>query len=460
MNGKGAHSIQGKHKPWSSNHRRLLSTLRVRSAAHSTSAPTLIIVSEPAPNTTMATRLPTEILVEIFRCIERVERNPIVVRPAVTKGIYNMALVCKSWYGPFTKVAYETIEFPRVSCVFRFLETLQTRPHLRSLVKSLLLPARVGVPCPDLLVKAFVKIIHLTESLEHLYVTCPFLTDPRFTKGGVYTGNHYLIPVSPGRHSRLKYLLLYTETKEESIFPLGIAYGFSQLTFLSLNGFCLREEIDPEKVPVLSKLRYLHVVGGSAIIQMDRWLVASPALTDLVLCYTELPDSTTNIPPISILQKDKITRLTLTQMFPPSKVYQGTWLTQCSSVRILSVSWDLFSSEKPLRAASQLEWIALTALPSDNLSIEPFQKFLSTHPYIRYFELRRCAHDKWVQNHTSRLMILFGEAGVRLTINEANCRCQQGTSALKERLISLPRGSSTSSRKDAINLLKWEWTRG
>lgn len=437
---------------------RLLSSLKRRSKSRPISALTSPMATEPAP-ASIATNLPTEVLVEIFRCIERVKLDPTVIRPIVTDGIYTMALICKSWYGPFTKVAYETIEFPRVACVFRFLETLQTSPHLRPLVKSLLLPGRVGVSCPELLVKAFVKIIHLVESLEHLYTTCPFLMDPRFAGEGAYTGNHHLVPITHGRHSRLKYLLLYSETTKASVFPSAIVHNFSQLTFLSLNGFFLRDDVDPDKVPVLEKLYNFHAVGGNVMTRMDKWIRACPVLGELYLCYTEIPNSTTETPPISILETNKIFWLSLTHMFPhATRPYSGSWLARCSSVRALRTTWDLFSSGKEFYP-SYLESLTLEVGPKDGLTMDPFKTYLSARPYVGKFDLVRCKHENWTRKHSETLERSFKEASIPFQIQEVACKCAQSTSEWKERRMLLPSLSMAHSRQDIVKVVKWEWSR-
>jgi hypothetical protein len=362
--------------------------------------------------------------------------DPSIPTKRLPVAVRNLPLVCKKWYGPATTVLYEIIEFPRVASVFQFHRTLQDRPHLRKLVKSLLLPGRIGHPCPDNLMKVFVQIINLVDSLVNLYTTCRLMNDYRFEMEYTSAGNRCVLPLEPGKHDELCSLDLYADTAVWSTFPSMIPSAFSQLECLSLHGFFLLYPVSPATTPPLPKLKTLYFSYGRGVTLMDEWLQTCPEFSILLLRETDLPnesailDPDQQVAPLAALREGKITHLRLDCMCGPSRIDACDWIGQCTGIQDLQITWDVFTRHAEV-LTFPMERLTLCIDTIDNPCLETFERFLAyqriatpTAPTVKTFEVVVCKHNRWYADHQVRLMEMFQEAGIAYEYDCLVCLCQ------------------------------------
>ncbi|KAG9056969.1 hypothetical protein FS842_008995 [Serendipita sp. 407] len=117
--------------------------------------------------------LPPELLDLVFQFLPRRPPSYGFRRSALQIESWGISRVCKSWYGPATRAIYETIETSTFATTVKLSKTLEKSTHLRSLVRTLLLPTR-GKRCPPQVIRVHLQILSLLEPLDEVRVAIPY----------------------------------------------------------------------------------------------------------------------------------------------------------------------------------------------------------------------------------------------------------------------------------------------
>lgn len=368
----------------------------------------------------LISKLPIEILILIFRLLDREIIDPSVPGKRKRDDLRVLPLVCKTFYGPATHVLYEVVDLSRVSSVFKFHRSLVDRPHLRSMVKTLALPGRVWRTCPARLMKVFLHIIDLVESLETLYATCQLVP---FTRTTFAVGDQVVLPFATTKHRDLRYIDLYASSWNRCVFPSLIASSFEKLEWLALYGFCLNGNVDPATTPPLPNLTTVSCLYGDVIKYLDGWLQTCPKLGTLLLRDTYLNIPSDDTPPLGLLQQGLITHLKLNQMYLPSADGDNAfnWLSKCDSLSVLELDWDAFSRlSVPLPASVDT---MIVRIEYDEPTLWRIVAFLGKNRAVKNFEWRACKHDKWYNTNRPVLLTLMQDFGVTMIQDQIPCFC-------------------------------------
>ncbi|KAG8752269.1 hypothetical protein FRC14_007183 [Serendipita sp. 396] len=407
-------------------------------------------------------KLPEELLIEIFRHLRTPRQSPKVIRPAFEDSLFQVSLVCRFWNNPATRAYYKVVQFPSVASVFRFRQALIEYPHLRRLVKTLILPARLRFSCPPSLMKVFVQIIHLLDSLEELTVTSHFVDDQRLQHNNPSRKFH-MIPVEVGKHLAMDQLTLYGDGTRPANIQSTLAASFPQLTHLSLNGVNINDNVTPDTTPVLPQLNRFTCQSGNAAMRMDEWLCACPKLQRLSLCSMRCLSSSRYLDeaPLRVLRERKIKTLELYSMFARTRPYTGRWIAKCNSVTRLQITWDIFSCG-PDALPSVLDRIELTVRRKDPVDLDAFRVHLERKPIWEEFVLFSSNRNPWYDENEEVLKKMFEDAGVPLRFDKSKVWYQTAAKPeLKEnRLVKRVKRVFKKGPTEEDELLdKWEWAK-
>lgn len=117
----------------------------------------------------LASELPSEILLEIFRHISR-KRSLDTWEPCPpTPDAWSIARICRAWHGAATEALYHTVSIRTISSAYLFHRTILRRTKLCSCIKVLRLPVDPSVTCPAPVMTMFTRIVNSMESLIALY---------------------------------------------------------------------------------------------------------------------------------------------------------------------------------------------------------------------------------------------------------------------------------------------------
>lgn len=408
-----------------------------------------------------AARLPSELLILIFRSIDRKRFNVKMIRPAIQDDVFNASLVCRAWNNPATLVYYELVQFRTVANVFKFYQALLDYPHLRSLVKVILFPARLRKQCPPKLMRTFVQIIHLVDSLNDLTVTTRFVSHPSMPSNKWDSNSLHVVPIGPGKHSSIRRITLYGDGLRRGNLPSALGTTFSNLTFLALNGIRLARDVDTSMMPVLPELARFYCFAGNAAFKLDAWLQACPKLKRYSISKMRMPPWATDEPPLGILRAEKITSLELYWMYSHNNPCRGSWLLRCPSVKRLQITWDIFSSkDAPLPTA--LEQLQLTIRTKDDLSIDVVRERLKDKPNWDEFVFMASDRQQWHKHNEEELKKIFEEAGVQMKVDQTVIWYQKATREAKKKenkVIARVKRVFKSPSKEDEELLDWEWAK-
>lgn len=331
--------------------------------------------------------------------------------------------MCKAWYGPATNVLYEIVDLSRVSSVFKFHQSLVERPHLRSIVKTLALPGRVWRSCPQRLLRVFLQIIDLVESLVGLFGICQVLPLASLSTVSL-TGNRVVLPIAPNKHKDLRCIDLYADSMSRCIFPGLLALSFEKLEWLSFYGFCIQEDVSPLVTPPLPNLIAVSCIYGDIIKYLDAWLQTCPKLTTLLLRETILQVPADGALPLGLLKKPGLIQLKLNSIHMISTSLGGAsldWLGQCDTIPYLELDWGTFDGLNVSLPTSMTSLTLRVEYGKPNLpAISPF---LDKNPTVKQFEWRVCRHDKWFIANRPKLEDMMKECGVTMTVDHIPCFC-------------------------------------
>ncbi|KAG8771968.1 hypothetical protein FRC15_003055 [Serendipita sp. 397] len=292
----------------------------------------------------IAARLPDEILCAIFDFLPTIRTTPLYcsVNDYCT-DLKRLTLVCRSWYPVATSMLYRHIQIVDVYYLPRLIKQLKRKPHLRKLVKSLVLPARPGPRMPDFIQKLYCQVVNLLEDLRYLSIMAPMVENVKDSQ--TYQG-HLSSPIATGKHSNLCSLSVYGDILATSSQPHLLFAPFSNLEYLALNYVYLSDfTFDFTSMEVLTRLRHFEFTGGTCVWLLDEWLQSCPNLEHLTLRCTSFIDAPSQ-PPMKLLTSDKLKTLDLLFLdkFSDSGPYSFAWLQECTSITHLTIDHDILTS--------------------------------------------------------------------------------------------------------------------
>jgi hypothetical protein len=361
----------------------------------------------------------------IFRFNPRYRMDPTMIGHRPKDPWRTLPLVCKGWYGAATRVLYEVVEFPTVGNVFLFHRSLKERPHLRNLVRTLILPGRVGVPCPDKMTKSCIQVINLLgDNLQELHTMCHIIEETRM--GGAVT--HPVLPIPIGTHATLTSLELFADSRGLAHLPDILDLRLENLQSLVLHGFILLST--PNMRTILPNLTSFGLVRCRAIPNYLDWLCLQPKLNRLVLKKSSLFNQLGTTPEIlSGNRKVQIRSLDLDlgSLGP-------NWLQRAQPLRHLIISHRAFIALEVY--PPELETLTLyirgaLVTPVIVPSRDEFTKFAENEVLhrLRRFSIEVCKHQLAVVQSKEWLRELFRRDGLELVINdEVACRCPRSCS--------------------------------
>jgi hypothetical protein len=341
-----------------------------------------------------------------------------------------LPLVCKGWYGAATRVLYEVVEFPTVGNVFLFHRTLKERPHLRNLVRTLILPGRVGVPCPDKMKKACIQVINLLgDDLQELHTMCHIIEDARM--GAAVA--HPVLPIPVGTHATLTSLELFADSRGLACMPDVLDLRLENLQSLVLHGFILLST--PNMLNILPNLTSFGLVRCRAAPAYIDWLCVQPKLNRLILKRSSFFNNLGSTPEILTGTR----RVQIRSLDLDLGSLSPGWLQNAHPLRHLIISHRVFTALEVY--PPELESLTLyirgaLVTPVIVPTREEFVKFAENEVLRRLqrFSIEVCKHQMAVVQGKEWLRELFQRDGLELTINdEVACRCPSPYSLLLPR---------------------------
>jgi hypothetical protein len=320
-------------------------------------------------------------------------------------------------------VLYEVIDLWSVWPVFKFHRSLVERAHLRSYVKILALPGKVWRTCPPRLMRLFLQTIDLIDSLEVLHSMCQLIPGLRPVDTALPGGDQVVLPFSPSKHRQLLRLQLNSDSWNLCRFPNLIA-SFERLESLALYGFCLVENVSPQRTPPLPNLTMITCFWGDAIGYLDEWLQSCPKLTTLFLRSTTMRMPSDNTPPIGLLRHGRISSLRINQMYHDAADNETAfnWFNKCEGLSQLEVDLSTFSRfQLPLPTSVNTLVLQLVC---EEPPLSGIISFLDINPGLKTFACEVCKHNKWITGHRSRLETEMSKHGVILSLDYVRCYCR------------------------------------
>jgi hypothetical protein len=330
-----------------------------------------------------------------------------------------LPLVCKGWYGAATRVLYEVVEFPTVGNVFLFHRSLKERPHLRNLVRTLILPGRVGVPCPDKMTKACIQVINLlSDDLRELHTMCHIIEETRM--GGAVA--HPVLPIPVATHATLTSLELFADSRGIAHIPDVLHLRLENLQSLVLHGFILLSTPTITTLPNLTSFGLVRCRAAPAYIN---WLCLQPKLNRLILKKSSFFSQLGTTPEILAGTRGVQIRsldLDLGSLGP-------NWLQNAHPLRHLIISHRAFTALEAY--PPELETLTLyirgaLVTPVIVPTREEFMKFAENEVLrrLRRFSIEVCKHQMAVVQSKEWLREILQRDGLELVINdEVACRC-------------------------------------
>ncbi|KAG8772440.1 hypothetical protein FRC16_005665, partial [Serendipita sp. 398] len=257
--------------------------------------------------------LPPELLDLVFQFLPRRPPSYGFRRSALQIESWGISRVCKSWYGPATRAIYETIETSTFATTVKLSKTLEKSTHLRSLVRTLLLPTR-GKRCPPQVIRVHLQILSLLEPLDEVRVAIPYTSALEND-----------LPAELIKHGETLTALCVHRLGPNmtQAFPI-MAPNFQQLRFLNLEGLRLDGRV-LSTLPLPPPLPHLRVVAftyWNVAQALDSWLVTCPNLMEFRFFKLIL----NNLSTLSVFSERKITRLAfLSCLYWPK--HTGEWFT-------------------------------------------------------------------------------------------------------------------------------------
>ncbi|KAG8813234.1 hypothetical protein FRC17_001629, partial [Serendipita sp. 399] len=293
--------------------------------------------SKPAiPGT--ANYLPPEILELVFQYLPRRPPCHGFQRGSLLTECWSIVRVCRSWYGPATRAAYEAVSPQTYAATVKFSKALERGPHLQSLVKTLVLPTR-GRRCPPTVTKLYLQIVDKLNVLEEVRVAVAIATVPF---SGIAPVEEEGLPLELTNHrDTLTALCLHKFVSFAGPFDPAIAETFRNLQFLDLEGFRIDENavfLDPLPPPLL-QLRAVAFTYRNVAHMLDGWLITCPNLTGLRFRKTVLKN---NMMTLKVLSHHKITHLSILSCICWQMHLPGFFSVAFSNVKRVELSTTTF----------------------------------------------------------------------------------------------------------------------
>lgn len=377
----------------------------------------------------MAANLPPEILLLVFGVLPT---EPIYDSwprwPVSPKDLTSAALVCRSWRLPATAVLYRVIEVKTIRELKLLTAAVLKYPHLKPLIKSLFLPLRFQAVCPPIVVVQYQLLLTLLTDLDEVsYQINENCVTERPVIGESSQRN---------RNSELRFLGLAGCTTQPFNLPPVYAF-FPNLRCLHLTGFKLCERLDPDTTPPLLRLEEITVQVDNCFGLLDDWLCTLPNLR--TICVAAMPSQP--IAPTKVLQMNRITHLELV-VCRTETTYAGTWLGVSNSLRILSITADVFNSSFP-EFPMELDHLKIWTVRYIELKMDHFIEYIKSGPMIRTLTIIKDTHADYFVTVESVVQKYCKQGGINLVILSENCGCKDCLQA-KEGAIVEKKKASTS----------------
>ena len=185
----------------------------------------------------------------------------------------------------------------------------------------------------------FIRVISLCDSLEELQVICD-LEDHQKLHGKVVLGAvrrpQYVLPVSAGRHVNLRAIALSNadqNTWTKFPIPTGV---YTQLEEITLSGFRISKDIDPDTLPTLHRLKTIRYESCD-LGQTDVWLLRCTQLRDLQI---DLSIWEPTCRPPALLQADTLSSLQVSRGSAHYRFFEISWVAGAQNLRSLTVDWE------------------------------------------------------------------------------------------------------------------------
>ncbi|CCA72368.1 hypothetical protein PIIN_06302 [Serendipita indica DSM 11827] len=383
----------------SSGSERLL--IRAIKRLHLTNVVRISDTQRPSNRPSLAARLPDEILISIFRNLQRVHVDSgfVLSGSQEPKDVLRATrLVCKAWYPAATAIFFERVQLFECREIELFLELLKDPDavHVRSLVRTLIVPSRVGNRMPSCLRRDLAKMVNMLEDLRILDFTCPVavfgnVDERKQTVDYAAEERPFVLPIAQGKHANLTSLSIHSDVYNPSTFPYLLTHAFPRLEHLALDDFWLAYDVSPLTTPPLTRLKHFEFSRGSSVWRLDEWLLACPMLQKVTLRGTDICSSPLSPPLKLFTEETSLKTLELIEMNiawdAETQLFQ--WLDECPSIEELTL--DVSMDEKlttPLshtRKKVTLRW-GQTDLP-DNIrgQIDQLIRFFPAYEHEMMF---------------------------------------------------------------------------
>ena len=179
----------------------------------------------------------------------------------------------------------------------------------------------------------------MCDSLEELQVICD-LEDHQKLHGKVVLGAirrpQYVLPVPAGRHVHLRAIALSNadqNTWTKFPIPTGV---YTQLEEITLSGFRISKDIDPDTLPTLPYLKIIRYESCD-LGQTDMWLLRCKQLRDLQI---DLSIWEPTCRPPALLQADTLKSLQVSRGSAHYRFFEISWVAGAQNLRSLTVDWE------------------------------------------------------------------------------------------------------------------------
>lgn len=325
----------------------------------------------------LATRLPPEILLDIFEYLPR-------HGPKYWSGIddpatvtWNIALVCRGWHGAATEFLYHSICLTTAKSVHGLCRTLQIQPSLRSLIKVITLPTRGPGRIPSPIVTIFARVINMIDSLERVDSPVDYL--PSGTYEG-WTGSEEVFPLAPGKHRNISHLAIFGDNYHKGRFDRQVT-SFHNLRVLELSAIRLSSPVDPQTTPILNCLERIIISYFNNLPYLDEWLLACPRLRVVDLIRLPAPN-----PVPKILACGRITHMGISECWQWSKE-STRWFRTYTRFKSLDISKDTLLCHLD-KFPRPLDTMRIRFRTSEHLPPAQLQQHFEANPGLKNLILR------------------------------------------------------------------------
>ncbi|KAG8813424.1 hypothetical protein FRC17_001582 [Serendipita sp. 399] len=376
------------------------------------------IGSKPDNSKSKAATLPNEILLQIFRGVERLRMDCTEVGRRPNDHVRSLPLVCRMWFDAGQTVLYELVEFPTVSSVFKFHRTLVRTPRLCKLVRTLILPGRLGKRCPEKLHKTMIQIVGLvSDNLEELHVATDVMqTSPE-------DAARMVLPIPVGAHPNLTSLELFSTSHALTALPNFVQLGLSNLQSLAFHGFALRwERSFPYPIlPHLTSISFVSCHLSSSIISV---ISAHPNLKKITWRKTAVTPfiELVGVSDIVMAYQGTITHLDLDRLNEDLG-----WLKRASGLQHLVISYGLFSTLLDVQSyPPDLRTLVIRVPIFYTPEMSHFESFATSgiQNHLDQLTIDVCKHHTKLLQHKEQLTTLLNGGTMRFLVDDSRaCRC-------------------------------------